>query len=501
MSDAQADPQHQRQTPLDFRDMVRHLDWRMELLAVLVVLAEAALVYLVAGVLLAGRMPGAPVVPAWVIVALLLTAHLVPHLLDEWRVWSPEYETITGVAILLSLLMVVKVAAFPQFAVWDTTWFSQALRGFAFLPNESIRPVWGLILLVAYAWWRGRSREEPSIDSAYTMLRLGSIALALIIAIVLIAAADGDQARERLSAATVAFFVSALAAIGVARLKLEGFRTSAPLGPRWLATFVAPIIVVIVLAIIGAGIFSRQFLETVLWMLGPIFWLLGLVFEVFVLFLALIALLILTPIVWLIGDREPRALPATPVPLDDGERGLLDQMAERSIQVPDPLRYLIAALVLLLIVSLLTRFVFRRRRRAREGTSEERESVLDIGDLLGNLGARLRGLFGRRVGDMDPLGHLRGDERWRYTLAIREIYLRLQEHGASAGRPRRPPETADEYRPDIAARLSTPDDVPAAIALVTERYRQARYSGTPATAEEAAEVERAWRRIQQARQG
>jgi hypothetical protein len=498
MSDVHAEPD--RRTPVNVGDMLRHLDWRQELLGAFVVLAEAALVYLAAGVLLAARLPGAPVVPAWLIVMLMMVAHLVPHLLDEWRIWSPEYETITGVMILLTVLVTVKVAAFPHYAAWNTDWVSQALRGFAFLPNDSIRPVWGLIILVAYAWWRGRTREEPSVDSAYTMLRMGSIVLAVIITIVLLAAADDDEVRQRLSAATVAFFIGSLGAIGVARLKLEGFRTSAPLGPRWLATFVAPICAVIVLAIIGAGIFSRRFLETVLWMLSPLLWFLSLVFEAFVLILAVIALIILTPIVWLLGDREPRALPVTPTPLEEGDRTLLDRVAERSIEVPDPLRYLIASLVLFLIISLLTKFVFRRRRRARGATEEERESVLEWGNLFAGVGTRLRGLLGRGGRDEDPFAHLRGDERWRYTLAIRETYLRLQERGATAGRPRRRPETADEYRPGISERLAEPDDIPEAIAIITERYRRARYSGVPASADDAAVVEQAWRRIEQARQ-
>ncbi|HUG16412.1 MAG TPA: DUF4129 domain-containing protein [Thermomicrobiales bacterium] len=487
-----------RKTPVSVGDMLRRLDWRVELLGLLIVLSEAALVYLVTGVLLAASLPGSPVLPFWIVALLLLAAHLVPHLLDEWRVWSPEYEAITALAIGLTTLVAIKGGSFAHLSTFSSGWLRETAQAFAFLPNDGVRPVWGIVALAAYAWWRGRTREEPSIDSAYTMLRTGSIALAIIIVLVLLIATEGDQARQRLSVTTIAFFVMALASIGVARLKLEGFRTSSPLGPRWIATFVAPIMAVVVVAIVGAGIFSRQFLDTVLWMLGPLFWFLGLVFDVFVLILAIIALLVLTPIIWLIGDRQPRFSIATPVPGSDGERSALERVAESPFQAPEPLRYLIAALILFAIVSLLTRFIFRRRRRQRDATDEVRESVLDWGDLFGSLAARLRGLMPRARVTVDPFAHLRGDDRWRHTLAIRETYLRLQERGELAGRPRHIPETADEYRPGLSSRLATPEDVPAAIEVITEQYRHARYSGVPATAEDADEVRRAWRLVEQA---
>jgi hypothetical protein len=438
----------------------------------------------------------ARVVPAWLVVVLMLGGHLVPHLLDEWRVWSPEYETVMAVAIALTAVVAVKEGSFPQFVAWDTEWVRQAFRALAFLSNEAARPVWGMIALSAYAWWRGRSRAEPSIDSAYTMLRTGTVALAFAIVLILAAATDAAQVRDRMSLATLAFFAFTLAAIGVARLKLEGFRTSAPLGPRWLATFVAPILAVTVVAIIGAGIFSRQFLDTVLWMLAPVFWFLAIVFQAFVLMLAIVAFIILTPIIWLIGTRETRLTPVAATPTTTADDSLIDRTGDNLIQVPDPLRYLIAALILLAIFSALTRFVFRRRRRERPSTEEVRESVLEWGDLLGGMGNRLRDLLRRRRDSDDSLAHLRGDPRWRYTLAIRETYRRLQERGAQAGRARRIPETADEYRPALAGKLPAPD-APAAVTAITDGYRQARYSGVPAAEADAARVADAFNRLQE----
>ncbi len=497
MSDLPSPAPHQRLTPASIGDLLRSLDWRLELLGIFLVLAESALVYLVTGLLLVDRSLGAHVLPAWIVVLVMLVAYLVPRVLDEWRVWGARYESLMGGAIVVTLLIAVKAGAFPGIAVWDVAWLRQAMRAIALLDNEAVRPVWGIVALVAWAWWRGRTRDLPSVDSAYLMLRAGSAILALLIVVILVASDAGDEVRQRLSAATVSFYVCALAAIGMARLKLEGFRTSSPLGPRWLATFVAPILTVLGIAILGAGIFSRQFLDTVLWMLSPLLLVLNLVFQAVILIMAVLAYIILTPVVWLIGTREPISRTvATPGLVDHS--GELDQLAGRAVDVPDPIRYLVGGLVLLALLSLLTKFVFRRRRRERAPVEEERESVLDWDDVLGALGARLRSLFRRdRAEAVDPLAHLRGDPRWQHTLAIREAWRRLERRGAELGRGRRPAETADEYRPGISARLDSGLAGPA-IATMTDRYRDARYSGEPATAADAAAVERAWQDIDDA---
>jgi hypothetical protein len=489
-----ATPQPTRNTPVDLRDLVRRLDWRLELLSVAVVLAEAALVYLACGLLLAGDRPRYEVLPLWIVVMLLLVAHLTPHLLDEWRVWSPQYELIVGTAIVVTLLAAIKWGSFPGIALWDTAWLRGMLHGLAFLPNPSARPVWGLIVLASYAWWRGRTRADPTIDSAYTLLRVGSLFLALLLIITLASMPETAQVRDRLSAGTLAFFVCTLSAIGISRLKLEGFRTSAPLGPRWLATFVAPILAVVVVAVIAAGIFSRQFLDTTLWLLSPILWFMAVTLQIFIIILAVIAFIVITPVLWLIGSRHPQPVkPTQPANNNGGLQGLQDRAGD-AIHVPDPLRYLIVAIILFALFSALAHFAFRRRRRERETTDEQRESVLDWSDLLGSLANQLTGLF-RRPKPADPLAHLRGDPRWRHTLAIREAYAQLQARGASAGRPRRRAETADEYRPQVSERLPHVSETSSAVAELTEIYRQTRYTGEPADEAAATRARAAWERI------
>ena len=487
----------ERHAPISLRDLFTHLDWRQELLGIAVVLAEAFPVYVFCSVLfMAGEETWT--FPFWIVAFLLLSAHAVCRVLDEMRVWSPEYEIKMLAGIVITLLVAIKFASFPHMSILDIGWLQDAFQSLAFLPNDERRWVWGVVLLAAYSWWRGRARAEPNVDSAFGMLRLGSLTLFLSIVVVLLGTPDDAEIRNRLSVVTVGFFAVALSAVGIARLKLEGVRSTAPLGARWLGTFVVPILAVVAVAILAAGIFSRQFLDTVLWMLSPVFWLLGLVFQIIVLIVAVLAFIILTPIFWLIGERDPRILETTPVPSElEGEQGLAEN-AERAFQMPDPLRYLIAAIVLFVIFSLLTRYVFKRKGRSRPPTGEERESVLDWNDLLNNAGDRLKDLF-RRPAKPDPLAHLRGDDAWRHTLRIREAYLKLQSRGGVLGRARRSNETAEEYRPRVGSGFDPASGAPAAVDAMTDRYRKARYSGQPASAEDADIVEVNWKTIERTR--
>jgi hypothetical protein len=60
------------------------------------------------------------------------------------------------------------------------------------------------------------------------------------------------------------------------------------------------------------------------------------------------------------------------------------------------------------------------------------------------------------------------------------------------------PETADEYRPPLSGRFAADPDAADAIATITDHYREARYSGEPASEADAQAVEDALRRVERA---
>lgn len=487
--------QNQSNVPASLGELLMRLDWRVEGLGALIVLAESVLVYLVASLLLTSS-ERPETYPFWIVALVMLAAHFVTHLLDEGRVISPDFEIIMGGSLVATMLLAIKFGSFGHIPIYDPDWIVETVNGLAFFENDAARPVWGAVALAVYAWARARFREEPSLDSAYTMLKFGTLALGLILMLVLIGAPEDFAVRDQLSIGAIGFFAFSLAAVGIARMRIEGVRASAPLSANWLVTFLLPIAVIVVLALIGAGLFSRQFFDTVIWILTPLFWVLGIVFQIIVLIIAVLAYLILTPIFWLIGDRVAITETQNATATVTGEEQT-PQGEQQVFEVPEPLRYVIAAVVLFLIVSALIRFVFRRRRRATASSTEQRESVLDWSDLLDNLGDKLRSLFDRQR-NPDPYAHLRSDDRWRYTVQIRETYKRFQERGAALGRARKPNETAPEYGPQFSDRVAQTADTRPAVDRMTDIYRQTRYSGEPAASSDADDMATQWKTVERA---
>jgi hypothetical protein len=472
-----------------FDFVLAQVDWRGELLMLALLIAESAITYLYLGLLLPELTPPYETFPAWLIFALFIAGYELPHLLELLRVWGPLYQLTLIIVLIVSFVLTLKFAAFPHVAFWDTAWLRDAVHGFILRPTTATRPVWAVTAVVAYTWWRGRLRGEPMIDSAYMMLRWGTLAVAIGLLLILMASPDEAVIRQRMSGAVIIYFAAALVGIGIGRLRLEGIRSGSPLGPRWFATFAAPILSVLLIAILGAAIFSRRFLDTVLIVLGPILWLIGLILRLIIILIALLAFIIIAPILWLL-QREGFGTFSSNLNIPSVFHSFTNfrEFTLNRLNVADPLRYLVVGLVFFLLITALTRFAYHRRRHWRDTAEEHHESVISLGDALSSLSLNLGRLFRpwRRV---DSLAKLRDDPRWTHTVAIRETYRRLQRWGARGGVEQAASATATEYAPDLTARFPSAD---AAIQTIISTYTIIRYSGVPATAEEAADVRQAW---------
>ncbi len=130
----------------------RRRDWSYEILLALLLGAEACVLALAtAAVFSTGRGSDVGVSPL-ALFALLFVGATVQRALEEGRVFSPGYEAVTAVALTLTLVVAVYAIAFPGYRPWDPAWLSEAARGFILRPTSAARPVWGVTLLVAYAW-------------------------------------------------------------------------------------------------------------------------------------------------------------------------------------------------------------------------------------------------------------------------------------------------------------------------------------------------------------
>lgn len=465
------------------------VEWRTEILAATMILAEAAVVYVYAGALFPTRSAPYHPFPALVVASLMLVAYAVPRLLEAYYVRSVWYEVVLGLSVSASLLVLARITLFPTAAWLDTDWVAGSLRSLIFRPSAAERPAWGVVVLGGYAWWRGRTRGEPSLEGTYELLRWGSVALAAGLVLALVASPLGGTLRPALPATVVWFVSAALAAIAQARLRLEALRSSGPLGGVWLLAVGGALVVVVGLAVVLAGLADRNVLETIWLALWPVFWLIGLLLRAVVLVLAVATFIVILPILWFL---ERHGLGRS---LGEGRAGWLfdsltrlHEVARLQVEVADPVRYLLALFVLSTVLSWLVRWVARRRRRWRVTTSEEREPVPVGPPSLAGLRKRWRRLLRRGAQHADALAALRADPRWRYTLEIRLAYRWVLRSAARAGVVRRAGQTPREYATVLRSHL--PDAAPAVDEL-TELYQLARYRPVPAAAETATRARRA----------
>jgi len=320
---------------------------------------------------------------------------------------------------------------------------------------------------------------------------VGVIVVAVTTILTVTAQETETVARAYVRLLVIGFFFFALSAVTLARLQVEGLRSQGRLGPQWLGPLVLPVALILIVGLLAAAILSHTFLETVTAILHPLFVALNFILEVIIAIISWIAYvfyLVLSSIVNRITGGRVGELPRPTTP----PRDMANQANHKIASLPDSIRFILLALVLVGIVFLLSRFLFRRPTRRQRG-NEERESVMDWNEvgaglkgMLANLAARLR-----RKG-VDPWADLRGDPRWQHTLKIRTLYSRLLHRGARAGAPRVPSAAPREHVPPLQ-RVYPHADAP--LLAITDVYRAARYSDRPATAADAAAAESAFEAI------
>lgn len=466
------------------------IDWFHHAVLAATCLAESAIVWLIVDAIVASadESRGAPF---WIVAALIWFAALLPALLDALDSWDVAHRLATSAGIVITAAIAIKSISFPTQPFLERGWVREALQSVILRPNEAVVSVWVPILLAAYAWWRGMTRSEPSVDSVFRLLR-GGIAALLCGAIALAAVRDdtGDSAI-----AVGVFVIAALAAVGLVRLK-QGESGGLGLSPRSIMVALLPVALVVVLGVIVTGLLSRDLVETVLWALSPLIWALGVIVRAIVLTVALFALLLMTPIFWLI---EGRNFEPTPIQTSDtglSNTNLLDESSDRAAQMPDAIRYLIAAAVLFLIFQGVTRFVLRRRRnRSPLQSDEERTTLRPVFDLRAWLAALMGGLGrDRSVQPVDPLTALRGDPKWAATVRIRERYRDLLVWSSERGAPRMAGSTPREHGASVSERVAR-GAIASDVDLMATLYEGARYGSEPAATADADAIEAAWRRI------
>lgn len=459
------------------------------------VTAETAIVWLVASLLLTAEPGVGQTVPPLAVFAVMTIAAILPRVLDVFDLWDPGFTLVMAAGIVGTTLLLIKTGAFPDLAWVETDWLRETAQALALRPTDADVPIWGLVVVSAYGWARGRRRAEPTLDAAYTGLRIGSVAM--LVAAVADGVTPSPVTDGGVAGAVLVFVAASLTAISMARMagdgadRWRGLRSAPALGG-----VVAPIALVAVTGLLIGAVANRDLLDTVLWALAPLFWTLAVLLRVFVLVVAVIAFIVVSPILLLLSGTDFAPIRSTPRASDGDLQERLRDEVERSNDVPDPIRYLVVCAILLTLIGLLGRFALRRRQRLGPASDEERSSVFNGGDLLAALGNHLRRALVFLQADADSLAALRGDRRWAHTVKVREAYMSLLRRGAAHGIVRPPGRTTGEHAARLIGELAR-RQVPAAdVMRLTALYDAARYGAEPATAAEAAEAEQAWRAIE-----
>ncbi len=472
----------------------RTINWLDEAILLTIYIAESALLWLLVASLVAIGEDNASSLSPWVIFGLILASSLIPRLLEHFSVWDPWYQVGIGLSIAISGIATIKIFSYPDDRWFDSVWLQDAIDGLVFRPDRAAQPVWAGIAILAIVWWRSRTRETPTVDSSYRFIRAGFLIAFLGLAIFALSAHRSEQSGS--AAAVLVFFTSAVATIGLCRAASADRLGYERLTPKGVAVALVPALATAVGAVVLAGIFTRDVISTIYWALGPLLWVIGLVLQGVVLVIAVIVLIILSPFILLLQGRTPdfqaiRLNTQTIFTTSEAE-----ETAAQLDLIPDPIRYVLAAIVLLLIFGGVAKLALRRKsRRQSAGDETERETMRPVFDLRGMLSALFNAFgFGHMAEREDSLSALRGDPRWAHTVLIRDCYIRFLDWSLKQGSGRRESMTPLEHSLKTTTKPIAPDAD--ALAELVTGYNRARYGSLPASPEEANRVLIAWSKLQ-----
>jgi hypothetical protein len=459
-------------------------EWAIELL---LLLAQGLLVWMVADVLVSPFTSRSDPIPVWLPVGLVMLAGLLPRIMHDYGVWNRSFGLVMLAAIVLTTLATVKVVAFPAYPWAEPDWLREATRSLVFEQSTAELTVWAPIGLSAAIWWLARVNGPPGLERCRTML-LAAAMVTGVVSVVGYVVIAGPSNRA-VSAAIIVVFSATLVALAIARQGHEATRSRR----RLLTTVLIPTLAIVAAATGLASIVTFDGFRSSSAALSFLDVVLEPFFQLLILALTGIVIIISLPIVWLLSLGDYRGIPQV---AEFGNTGQADPArAALDWQPPEPVRYLLAFLVLLAIFYGLTRFGLALTRRDYDPL-ETGEREFGTGKGFGAWLDRFRGRFGRAV-SRDPLAELRNDPDWANTVTIREAYanwLRFAESrklGRSAG------ETADELDRRVGPTLHSPA-ASAALDELTALYDHVRYASVPASAEQAERALRAWNQLKSA---
>jgi hypothetical protein len=466
------------------RHELLYVAWAMMEIALIAPLAMAALPW-------ARYWPSAQVA-VWLTLIMLIPFNL-NRLMSLLRVPVQRQQVVMVVGLLLAILLSMRMLLFEPASPFDFGW----IRAFYSHIAETGNPYWGrdvaVFVLVTFFWWRGIALAGRHVDMKSLGLRFRLSALIFAPIVVLIASGLADW---NVIPFILLFFLASLLAMALTRAEqLEQDRSgkSFAMSPRWLAAVTLAALAIILAGLMLASLASGQSILGLAGWLQPVWLAIYFAATTIIGLLAHLALPLLTVlsiilqwVAGVIGEAMRRAIP----PLAGGEElneGPLFPELERSLGLEGeyrPLLIILFMVLVILLVALALNWVYRQMRPEAERNSE-------LAGARGQQGQEGRpGLMGRLL---QQLGLARG---WRAAASVRRIYREMSLVAAAAGFGRGESETPFEYMRTLAK--AWPENQ-AETKLITLAYVRVRYGEFTESKQELAELESAWKRLDEKR--
>jgi hypothetical protein len=466
------------------RHELLYITWALMEIALVAPLALAALPW--------ARYWPAAQVALWLLLIMLIPFNL-SRLMSLLRVPVQRQQVVMVAGLLLAILLSLRTLLFDLASPIDLRWIPAFYNHIA----ESGNPYWGrdvaIFILVTFFWWRGISLVGRRVDMKSLGLRFRISALIFAPIVILIASGLADW---NVIPFLLLFFLAGLLAMALTRaeqLEQDKSGKSFAMSPRWLAAVTLAALAIILAGVILASWISGESILGLAGWLQPL-WLalyfaattiIGLLAHLALPFLSLLSIF-LQWMVDVIGEAMRRGLqPLTPgTELND--EPLFPEL-DRYVQLQPEYRSLLIILVMLLavlVVALALNWIYRQMRPEAERNSE-------LARVRGQDDQEKRpGLVGRLL---QQLGLRRG---WRAAASVRRIYREMSLVAGAAGYGRGESETPYEYLPTLAK--AWPDNQ-AETSLITRAYVRVRYGEFPESKQELAELEAAWKRLDEKR--
>ncbi|MFN2264084.1 MAG: DUF4129 domain-containing protein [Anaerolineales bacterium] len=428
----------------------------------------------------------------FVLLGILLLAHFSTRLMNFLNIKIRIRRIVTLILLILAIFLGLKLLLYEMEAVSFDALLNRPFRAFSdvrgLIPDEFL-----VIVVVMVVYWRGLVLASKFIDP---MSVRGNFYLGLVMFVAYIFI-NTLVTGETPGAMLYIFFVSGLVAMGAARIftitQLRGGARN-PFDLRWFMG-----ILLTTLGIVGLAAFMAWLVSDRTSILGGIG---GLVLGIF----GGIMLVLISPLIFIMerfADSVPQASGAVQSVVNALEdlRNTFSTIANNLFtlfNIPSLMNWMqlmkpVLLWVFVIAIALTILFsVSHWLSSERRADLDEREGIIERGDILGLLRRAIQERLENLGGSLRGRARVKTSQRWLVAARIRRIYASMMDLATQLGEPRPLASTPLEFQPVMEHLLPEGKED---VGLITAAYLRVRYGEIPETEAEIKQVETAWEHL------